>query len=149
MGGKLPMTGGTGMSMQGVRASALVGRVLLGFAVSKIAADLAWHGVKAQARGSVPWTVTAARPATPYLRLDLARARDSFAELAAALPGVAVHYAVKANPHPRLLACLHAAGCRFEAASWTEVRATMRAGAEPSTVLFTHPVKPADDIARA
>jgi ornithine decarboxylase len=143
------MTGGTGMSMQGVRATALAGRVLLGFAVSKIAVDVAWHGVKAPARGRVPWTVTAAPPATPYLRLDLARARDSFAELAAALPGVAVHYAVKANPHPRLLACLHAAGCRFEAASWTEVRATIRAGAEPSTVLFTHPVKPADDIARA
>jgi ornithine decarboxylase len=62
---------------------------------------------------------------------------------------VAVHYAVKANPHPRLLACLHAAGCRFEAASWAEVRAAMRAGADPSEVLFTHPVKPAGDIARA
>ena len=70
-------------------------------------------------------------------------------ELAAAFPGVAVHYAVKANPHPRLLACLHAAGCRFEAASWAEVRAVIRAGADPSTVLFTHPVKPAADIARA
>ena len=62
---------------------------------------------------------------------------------------MAVHYAVKANPHPRLLACLHAAGCRFEAASWAEVRAAIRAGADPSEVLFTHPVKPADDIARA
>ena len=59
------------------------------------------------------------------------------------------HYAVKANPHPRLLACLHAAGCRFEAASWAEVRAVIRASADPATVLFTHPVKTADDIARA
>ena len=33
--------GGTGMSMQGVRATALAGRVLLGFAVSKVAADVA------------------------------------------------------------------------------------------------------------
>ena len=131
------------------RAAALTGRVWLGFAVGKIAADMAWHGMKASPRRVVPWTVTAAQPATPYLLLDLARANDSFAELAAALPGVAVHYAVKANPHPRLLACLHAAGCRFEAASWAEVRAAIRAGAEPSTVLFTHPVKPADDIARA
>ena len=88
-------------------------------------------------------------PATPYLLLDLARAKDSFAELAAALPGVAIHYAVKANPDSRLLACLHAAGCRFEAASWTEVRAAIRAGADPAAVLFTHPVKSADDIARA
>jgi ornithine decarboxylase len=62
---------------------------------------------------------------------------------------MAVHYAVKANPHPRLLACLHRAGCRFEVASWSEIRAAIRAGADPSTVLFTHPVKPAGDIARA
>jgi ornithine decarboxylase len=74
---------------------------------------------------------------------------DSFRELAAAFAGVAIHYAVKANPHPRKLAALHAAGCRFEAASWAEVRAAMRAGADPSTVLFTQPIKPADDIARA
>ena len=50
---------------------------------------------------------------------------------------------------PRLLACLHAAGCRFEAASWAEVRAAIRAGADPAEVLFTNPVKPAGDIARA
>jgi ornithine decarboxylase len=131
------------------RAAALTGRVWLGFAVGKIAADLAWHGMKASPRRVVPWAVPAAQPATPYLLLDLGRAKDSFAELAAALPGVAVHYAVKANPHPRLLACLHAAGCRFEAASWAEVRAAARAGADPADVLFTHPVKHAADIARA
>src|SRR5215469_14110925 len=137
------------MNGHGGRTAALTGRVLLGFAVGKIATDMAWHGMKASPRVGVPWSVAAGPPATPYLLLDLARANDSFAELAGALAGVAVHYAVKANPHPRLLACLHAAGCRFEAASWAEVRAAIRAGAEPSTVLFTHPVKPADDIARA
>jgi ornithine decarboxylase len=90
-----------------------------------------------------------ARPATPYLALDPARAAGRFRELAAALPGVAVYYAVKANPDPRLLARLHAAGCRFEAASWAEVRAAVKAGADPETVLYTNPVKPAADIARA
>ena len=122
---------------------------MAGFAAGKIAADVAWYGMEASARRGVARAVTAAQPSTPYLLLDLARAKDSFTELAAALPGVAVHYAVKANPHPRLLACLHAAGCRFEVASWAEVRAAIRARADPSTVLFTHPVKTADDIARA
>jgi hypothetical protein len=130
-------------------ARPLPGGVWLGFAAGKVAADVAWYGMEASARRGVARAVTAERPATPYLLLDLARAKDSFAELAAALPGVAVHYAVKANPHPRLLACLHAAGCRFEVASWAEVRAAIRAGADPSEVLFTHPVKTADDIARA
>jgi hypothetical protein len=127
----------------------LPGGVWLGFMVGKAAADVAWYGLEASARWGVTRS-TAARPsATPYLLLDVAHARESFLALAAALRGIAVHYAVKANPHPRLLACLHSAGCRFEAASWAEVRAVIRAGVDPSTVLFTHPVKPAADIARA
>jgi ornithine decarboxylase len=130
-------------------ARPLPGGVWLGFAVGKATADLAWYAMEASARRGVAWSAAAAQPTTPYLLLDLARAKDSFAELATALPKVAVHYAVKANPHPKLLACLHAAGCRFEAASWTEIRAAIRAGADPAEVLFTHPVKPADDIARA
>jgi ornithine decarboxylase len=130
-------------------ARPLPGGIWLGFVAGKVAADVAWYGMEASARRGVARTVPGGQPATPYVLLDLARAKDSFAELAAALPGVAVHYAVKANPDSRLLACLHAAGCRFEAASWTEVRAAIRAGADPRQVLFTHPVKPADDIARA
>ena len=127
----------------------LPGGVWLGFAVGKAAADVAWYGMEAVARRGVTRSVTARQQVTPYLLLDLAHARESFQALTAAMPGMAVHYAVKANPHPKLLACLHRAGCRFEAASWAEVRAVIRAGVNPSAVLFTHPVKPADDIARA
>jgi Pyridoxal-dependent decarboxylase, C-terminal sheet domain len=87
----------------------LPGGVWIGFAAGKAAADVAWYGMEAAARRGVTWSVTAAKlgakpgaePASPYLALDLDRARRSFTELAAALPGVAVHYAVKANPDPR------------------------------------------------
>ena len=127
----------------------LPGGVWLGFIVGKAAADVAWYGMEAWARWGVARVAAVTSPVNPYLQLDLARARESFQELTEAFPGVAVHYAVKANPHPRLLACLHRAGCRFEAASWAEIRAAIRAGAAPSTVLFTHPVKPAGDIASA
>ena len=130
----------------------LPGGVWLGFVVGKAVADVAWYGLEASARRGVAWSSAAnpgARRATPYLELDPDRAAERFSELAAALPGVAVHYAVKANPEPRLLARLHAAGCRFEAASWAEVRAAVKAGADPGTVLYTNPVKPAADIARA
>ncbi len=127
----------------------LPGGVWLGFALGKAAADVAWYGLEASARRGVAWSAAPAKSSTPYLSLDLARAAGRYRELAAALPGVAVHYAVKANPEARLLARLHAAGCRFEAASWAEVRAAVRAGAEPRTVLYTNPVKPAGDIARA
>ena len=127
----------------------LPGGVWLGFAVGKVVADVAWYGMEALARGGVIRPLAARQPATPYLLLDVARAVEDYRALAAALPGIAVHYAVKTNPHPQLLAYLRRAGCRFEAASWTEIRAVIRAGGDPSAVLFTHPVKTADDIRRA
>jgi ornithine decarboxylase len=130
-------------------ARPLPGGIWLGFAAGKVAADVVWYGMEATARRGVTRSLTVSRPVTPYVRLDVARAVDSFRALAAAFPGIAVHYAVKANPHQRLLDSLHAAGCRFEAASLAEVRAAIRAGAAPSTVLFTHPVKLPGDIARA
>ena len=131
----------------------LPGGVWLGFVAGKAAADAAWYGMEASVRRGVAQSA-AATPPKPRnlpldLPLDLALARESFQELTAAFPTMTVHYAVRANPHPRLLACLRVAGCRFEAASWAEVRAVIRAGADPSAVLFTHPVKPARDIARA
>jgi hypothetical protein len=67
----------------------LPGGVWLGFAAGKAAADAAWYGMEASARWSVTRSIAARQPATPYLLLDLARARESFRALAAALPGVA------------------------------------------------------------
>ena len=133
----------------------LPGGVWLGFVIGKAAADVAWYGMEASARWGVARSLAsghgiAVEPvARPYLLLDLAQALNSFRDLSDAFPGMAVHYAVKANPHPQLLASLHRAGCRFEAASWPEVRAVIRAGANPADVLFTHPVKPAADIVAA
>ncbi len=89
------------------------------------------------------------RPTTPYLELDVPAAVTTYEALAAALPGTAVHYAVKANPHPRLLAELAAVGCRFDVASPAEVRSALRAGAEPVDLVYSNPVKRRDHIAEA
>ena len=43
---------------------------------------------------------------TPYLDFDVPYAVATYRRLAAALPGTALHYAVKANPDPTLLAAL-------------------------------------------
>src|SRR3954454_4501604 len=77
----------------------------------------------------------AATRATPYLDLDVPTAVRRFRDLAAVLPGTAVHYAVKANPPPRLLAEPAAAGCRFDVASPVEVRAALDAGASPAALV--------------
>ena len=60
---------------------------------------------------------------TPRLELHVPTALTRFRQLRAALPGTAVHYAVKANPHPVLLRALVAAGSSFDVASPAEVRA--------------------------
>jgi ornithine decarboxylase len=86
-------------------------------------------------------------PTTPYLELDVPAAIRHFVELAAALPGTAVHYAVKANPHPRLLAELAAVGCRFDVASPAEVRAALDAGATAEDLVCSNPVKRRDHVA--
>lgn len=83
---------------------------------------------------------------TPYLRLDVRAAVTSFRQLAAVLPETAVHYAVKANPHPALLAALVEAGCQFDVASPAEVLLALAAGAEPSHLVYSNPVKRRDDV---
>jgi hypothetical protein len=63
-------------------ARPLPGGVWLGFAAGKAVADLAWYGAETSARRGLARWLSAARPATPGLVLDLARARDRVAELA-------------------------------------------------------------------
>jgi ornithine decarboxylase len=86
---------------------------------------------------------------TPRLELDVTVAVDRFVRLAGSMPGTAIHYAVKANPHPQLLAELAAVGCRFDVASPAEVRAVLRAGADPSTLVYSNPVKRRDHVVEA
>jgi ornithine decarboxylase len=64
--------------------------------------------------------IRATRP-TPYLLLDVGQAVARYARLSDAFGVRAVHYAVKANPHPDLLQVLVRAGGRFDVASAGEV----------------------------
>ncbi len=86
---------------------------------------------------------------TPYLELDLDLASRRLSELGRVLPGTRVHYAVKANPDPRLLATLASAGGRFDVASPEEVRRCLTAGAGSGDLLYSNPVKSRRDIAEA
>jgi ornithine decarboxylase len=93
-----------------------------------------------------PHAVAPVPAATPYLDLDVPAAVTRFRRIRATLPGTAIHYAVKANPEPRLLAALVAAGARFDVASPAEVVASLEAGAAPADLVYSNPVKRRDDI---
>jgi len=108
-------------------------------------------------QGAAPAPVTAPpEPAlvapgapTPRLELSVGTAVTRYLALASALPGTAIHYAVKANPHPVLLRALAQAGCRFDVASPTEVRAALDAGAPASHLVHSNPVARRDHLAEA
>ena len=86
---------------------------------------------------------------TPYLVFDVDLALDRYADLARAMPGTRLHYAVKANPEPRLLTRLAGAGCAFDVASPAEVEACLAAGATPADLVYSNPVTSRRDLLEA
>ena len=117
--------------------------------VGKVIADVSWYSSEAVSRWSIVRSTTGRVTPGPYVLLDPGQAVAAYHALATAFPDLTIYYAVKANPNLRLLAALHQAGCGFEVASWTEVRAVERVGGNPADALFTHPVKLPTDVARA
>ena len=86
---------------------------------------------------------------TPFLHLDPAVVSRQYADLTSALPGTAVHYAVKANPHPDVLRTLVDVGAGFDVASPAEVVACLDAGASPDQLLYSNPIKRRSDLRAA
>lgn len=86
---------------------------------------------------------------TPFFVLDRARLRADYRALAAALPQVRHHYAVKALSHPLVLRTLVEEGAGFDVATTAEIDAVLAAGATPDRIIHTHPHKKPRDIAAA
>ncbi|WP_374213611.1 type III PLP-dependent enzyme [Jannaschia sp. LMIT008] len=87
--------------------------------------------------------------ARPTLVLDLDAVERQFRALTAGLGRAHVHYAVKANPEPRIVERLVALGSGFDAASRGEIELVLSQGAHPDHVSFGNTVKRASDIAFA
>ncbi|MDT7743446.1 MAG: ornithine decarboxylase [Actinomycetota bacterium] len=86
---------------------------------------------------------------SPRLVLDLAlvaRAYDAFRD---ALPDAEPAYAVKANPHPEVLALLAARGASADLASVGELDACLLAGVAPARMSWGNPVKKPADVRAA
>ncbi len=90
-------------------------------------------------------------PATPSpcLVIDLPSVGDAYAELRAALPTTAIYYAVKANPHPAVLALLAATDAGFDVASPGEIARCLELGVAPERLIYSNTLKKPADIAFA
>jgi len=85
----------------------------------------------------------------PFLILDTAIVRDKARRFRAAMPRVRPHYAVKANPDPRVLKILVEEGAGFEIASIAELDLLLSLGVPAAEVFYSNPVKSRDSIAYA
>jgi ornithine decarboxylase len=91
----------------------------------------------------------AARYGSPLFVIDVERVREQYRRLAAALPGVDLHYALKPLPHSSVINTLHAEGACFDLATNGEVELVRRLKVAPERCIHTHPIKRDSDIRTA
>jgi ornithine decarboxylase len=91
----------------------------------------------------------ASRYGSPLFVIDAERIRRQYRRLAAALPGVALHYALKPLPHAAVVDTLNAEGAGFDLATNGEVELARRLKVRPERCIHTHPIKRDGDIRTA
>lgn len=98
---------------------------------------------------SADWHTLVQQYGSPLLLLDCDVIRRQYRKLTQALPGVDLHYAIKALPSKAVLATLAEEGCGFDIATNGEIRLLEELFIEPRRTLHTHPVKRDEDIRTA
>ncbi|WP_317930306.1 type III PLP-dependent enzyme [Halioxenophilus sp. WMMB6] len=101
--------------------------------------------VRSQA-DSEPLRALLARHGSPLLVLDPDIIRQRYQALTAALPGVKLYFAIKANPHPSVLSTLAALGSGFDIATSGEIDLLKAERVSPERCIHTHPIKRDQDI---
>jgi ornithine decarboxylase len=89
------------------------------------------------------------RYGSPLFIIDAQRVRQQYQRLAAALPGVDLHYALKPLPHAAVIRTLNEEGAFFDLATNGEVELVRRLGIEANRCIHTHPIKRDSDIRTA
>jgi ornithine decarboxylase len=86
---------------------------------------------------------------TPFLLVDVELARSKIRRFRAALPGVRIHYAMKANPHPEILRVMIEEHVAFEVASAGELAVLLALGVPGPEIHYNNPIKPPGHLERA
>lgn len=82
----------------------------------------------------------------PFLIIDTQIIREKARRFKAAMPRVRPHYAVKANPDPRVLKVLIDEGAGFEIASIAELDLLLSLGVPPAEIFYSNPMKSRDFV---
>ena len=86
---------------------------------------------------------------TPFYAYDRALVAERVRQLRAALPGVELHYSIKANPMPALVQHLAALVDGLDVASGGEMKVALDAGMRPADISFAGPGKQDAELAQA
>lgn len=86
---------------------------------------------------------------TPFLLLDPELIRSKVRRFRAAMPAVALHSAVKANPHSDILQVMRDEGVGFEVASIADLQVLLALGVPAPEVHFNNPIKPREHVTAA
>lgn len=87
-----------------------------------------------------------AQHGAPLMVLDCESVRHQYRALSRALPGVALHFALKPLPHPAVVRTLLEEGASFDLATSGEVDLVASQGVPSDRTIHTHPIKRDRDI---
>ncbi len=93
--------------------------------------------------------LSAQRPQSPCVVVDLDIVREKYATLRAALPDACIFYAVKANPAAEVIAALASLGAKFDLASEGEIDRCRATGIAPDRLSFGNTIKRETEIVSA
>ena len=101
--------------------------------------------------GGVPLRLLAARAgSTPFFAYDRSLLKARVDELRSALPGeIGIHFAMKANPMPALVACMARWVDGIDVASGGELRVALDAGMDARHISFAGPAKSEVELTQA
>jgi len=83
---------------------------------------------------------------TPFLILDIDRVKKNYDRLKKDMDYADIFYAVKANPHDRVLKVLSALGSNFDVASRYELDTLLKLKINPERISFGNTIKKEEDI---
>ena len=111
--------------------------------------NLTRHPLDGLLLDGVPLAAIAREHGTPAWAIGAATLRARYRRLASAMPGVAIHYAVKANDHLAVLNLLAAEGAGADVVSGGELLRALRAGVPAGRIIFSGVGKTRAELALA
>jgi ornithine decarboxylase len=86
---------------------------------------------------------------TPFMLIRRSVLERQFQRFRKCLPEVTPYYAIKANPHPKIIKTFIKLGAGFDVASASEMKQVLSLGAARERIIFANTVKSAEDIVAA